>query len=445
MELRDLVVTPLWFIVLVIAGYVLRPRLTSADTRKYFMPALILRLISAVAVGFLYQYYYAGGDTFMYHTQGSRLIWEAIVQSPSTGLKLFFDPRHSLTGETYEFASKIYFLNDPQSYAVIRAATLLDFLTFSTYSATALLFGVISFAGAWLLFLGFLELYPEAKARLAIACLFIPSVIFWGSGILKDTLTFACLGLATFHAIKLFLKLEFRISSLLWLAASMWIIYTIKIYILLAYLPAVILWVFFYHFSSIRSVAVRIVSFPVVVVIALTVAYYAMTSAGEDNPKYSLANVGTTARVTAYDIRYWSGRAAGSGYSLGELDGSISGMLRLAPAAVNVALFRPYPWEVRNPLMAISMMESMAILGLCLYVLLRTNFRIAHALTDPTGFFCLFFALTFSFAVGVSTYNFGTLVRYKIPMMPFLVVALLLVLDYPKRARKFSVLDLTEK
>jgi hypothetical protein len=207
----------------------------------------------------------------------------------------------------------------------------------------------------------------------------------------------------------------------------------------------VILWVFFYHFSSIRSVAVRIVSFPVVVVIALTVAYYAMTSAGEDNPKYSLANVGTTARVTAYDIRYWSGRAASSGYSLGELDGSISGMLRLAPAAVNVALFRPYPWEVRNPLMAISMMESMAILGLCLYVLGRTNFRMAHALTDPTSFFCLFFALTFAFAVGVSTYNFGTLVRYKIPMMPFLVMALLLVLDYPKRARKFSVLDLTEK
>jgi hypothetical protein len=445
MELRDFVVTPLWFIALLTIGYVVRPKVTTPYTRKYFLPALILRLACAVAVGLLYQFYYSGGDTFVYHTQGSRLIWEAMVQSPSTGLKLFFDPQHSLMGETFEFASRIYFLNDPQSYGVIRAAALLDLLTFSTYSATALLFGTIGFVGAWALFLGFLELYPGARPKLALACLFIPSVIFWGSGILKDTLTFACLGLATYQVIRLFLKRDFRISGLFILLFALWVIYVIKVYILLAYLPSVVLWIFFYHFSAIRSAAVRVTSFPFVVSLALTIAYYAMDTAGKDNPKYSIGNVGATARVTAYDIRFWSGRAAGSGYNLGDLDGSIGSMLRLAPSAVNVALFRPYPWEVRNPLMALSAAESLAIMILFVYVVVRTNVRFPGALKSPTIFFCLFFALTFAFAVGVSTFNFGTLVRYKIPMMPFLVISLFLILDHAKRDMKVGRLDTTEK
>jgi hypothetical protein len=58
--------------------------------------------------------------------------------------------------------------------------------------------------------------------------------------------------------------------------------------------------------------------------------------------------------------------------------------------------------------------------------------------------FLLIFAIVFSFGVGVSTFNFGTLVRYKIPMLPFFVTALILIGDYLKRHRKLEVLDKTE-
>jgi hypothetical protein len=56
-------------------------------------------------------------------------------------------------------------------------------------------------------------------------------------------------------------------------------------------------------------------------------------------------------------------------------------------------------------------------------------------MTNPTVAFCLGFSLIFAFAVGVSTYNFGTLVRYKIPMLPFFIIALILVDDLAKHER----------
>jgi ABC-type uncharacterized transport system permease subunit len=46
--------------------------------------------------------------------------------------------------------------------------------------------------------------------------------------------------------------------------------------------------------------------------------------------------------------------------------------------------------------------------------------------------YCLLFALVFALFVGVTTLNFGTLVRYKIPCMPFYIIALVLILERHK-------------
>lgn len=41
--------------------------------------------------------------------------------------------------------------------------------------------------------------------------------------------------------------------------------------------------------------------------------------------------------------------------------------------------------------------------------------------------YCFLFALLFALFVGATTPNFGTLVRYKIPAMPFYVLAIFLI------------------
>jgi len=433
LDLRDLIVGPLVLAGVLLAAYVIRPRVTDTVTRKYFFPALLLRIGGAIAVGLIYQFYYSGGDTFNYHTNGSRVIWEAFMESPSLGYKLFVGDQNY--PGAYAYISRMPFFTDRPSFLVIQVATIFDLFTFSSYAATAILFAVVSFFGSWLMFQTFYDLYPRLHKWIAWSIFFIPSVIFWGSGILKDTLTFACVGGILYASYKLFVKKRLRVGNVVLMIVAAATLYKVKIYILLTFLPAMILWAFFENLSQIRNRITRIFAAPIVVVVAAALAGYAGIKAGEDNPRYALNKIAETAQVTAYDIRFYSGRAAGSGYSLGELDGTFGSMLKLAPQAIVVTLFRPFLWEVNNPLMLISAVEALIFLSFLIIVFMRSNFFFLQSVANSTVIFCLGFSLVFAFAVGVSTYNFGTLVRYKIPMLPFFAIALILIDDLSRQER----------
>jgi hypothetical protein len=55
---------------------------------------------------------------------------------------------------------------------------------------------------------------------------------------------------------------------------------------------------------------------------------------------------------------------------------------------------------------------------------------------DPNIIFCLIFSLIFAFAVGISSYNFGALSRYKIPCLPFYAAFLFILLSNGKTETK---------
>ena len=445
MELRDLIVTPLVIFGVYALAYAIRPWVTDDVNRRYFFPALTLRIVGALAVGFLYQFYYQGGDTFAYHTHGSRPLWEAMMESPADGFRLLF-----LNGEygpgIWKTAHRIWYWNDPQSFFVIRLAAILDLFTFSAYSATAVLFAVIAFAGGWMFFLTFYKLYPDLHRWIAFSVLFVPTVIFWGSGIFKDTITLAALGVATYTFHRVFIESRVKVISFLLLLFCFWVIFSIKKYILLTFLPALLLWWMATYLSKIGSMMLRLVLAPVTAILAILLSYYAVSKVGEDDQRYNISRLAETARITAYDIRYgWGARMGeGSGYTLGELDGSWQSMLRLAPQAINISLFRPYLWEVKNPLMLLSALEGLSLLALTLHLIWRVRWKIFTYLQKPDIVFCFVFALVFGFAVGVSTFNFGTLSRYKIPMVPYFLLALGIIHAYWNRERKLAELEATE-
>jgi len=445
LEQRDLIVTPIVIFVIYALANVIRPWVTDAVTRRYFFPALTLRIICSLAVGFLYQFYYQGGDTFSYHTNGSRPLWEAIMESPADGFRLLF-----LNGEygpgIWKTAQRIWYWNDPQSFFIIRVAAILDLLTFSSYSGTAVLFAVIAFIGGWMFFTTFYKLYPDLHRWIALSVLFFPTVVFWGSGIFKDTITLSALGAATYTFHRIFIEKRVSFFSVLLMLISFWVIFSIKKYILLCFFPAILLWWVATYLSRISSLMLRMILAPLTGIIAIFLASFAVLKVGEDDPRYQVSKLAETAKITAYDIRYgWGARTGeGSGYTLGELDGSWQSMVVLAPQAINISLFRPYLWEVINPLMFLSAVEGSVLLLLTLHLVWRVRWKIFTYLQKPDVLFCFVFAMIFAFAVGVSTFNFGTLSRYKIPMMPYFLLMLGMIHAYWKRDRKLAEFDATE-
>ncbi|MDP9046928.1 MAG: hypothetical protein M3N14_02250, partial [Bacteroidota bacterium] len=97
-------------------------------------------------------------------------------------------------------------------------------------------------------------------------------------------------------------------------------------------------------------------------------------------------------------------------------------------------------WESKSIIQLFSAFESGGILLLTLYLVIKRNIfkTISNIYHDPNLIMCLFFTLVFGFFVGISSYNFGTLSRYKIPCTPFFML-FLLILIFKDRPEKIKI------
>ena len=146
--------------------------------------------------------------------------------------------------------------------------------------------------------------------------------------------------------------------------------------------------------------------------------------------EYSLEKVLDKAVVTQEDLKadYYHGNS----FDLGDIEPTIPSMLSKAHLAINAALFRPYITECKNPVMYLSGMENLIMLLFSLTILIRLKvigifkYFIKHHLLT----FSLVFSLFFAFSVGISTPNFGSMVRYRIPILPFYVASLFIIRYY---------------
>ncbi|EMR04259.1 hypothetical protein [Cesiribacter andamanensis] len=426
----------LFIIVLIlIFASLLKPK-KSILPERYWWWGIGLKLIGALFISLIYEYYYRGGDTTMYHL-GGKTIYESLGDSFFAWFELVFVGKDNIDPNVYiNHARKIYFWGDEPTYFVCRVLGITNLITFGSYMGNAFLFSFISFLGSWCMLLGLARMFPHIKRYLFLGVFCVPSVVVWGSGIFKDTLTFAALGFMIWAFLNITIFRRKFVLSWIVLALAVLVIQLVKIYILLSIAPALILWVLLIYKDKFKNAFVRFVIGPFVFAMAFGGGFYAISYFGQQSQRYNLESLAYTAETTARWLSYMSAVDGGSGYSLGDFDYSTTGMLRKALPAVNVTLFRPYLWEVKNITMLMAALESFALLCFTIYVFYKRGIArsFAQMISEPTILSFLVYSLIFAFAIGISTYNFGSLVRYKIPMLPFYVIGLVLIL-YPKPKR----------
>ena len=412
--------------------------------RKYFIPALTIKIFGALFIGLIYAYYYKGGDTYYFFNQ-AQVLNSALGDSFGKWINLLFHIPTAQDGNYYGYISRMEWYPDTASYTVVSITAFLSIFTFNTYLPTAVLFAVISFSGVWALFRAFAYLYPFLIRSIAIAILFIPSVFVWGSGIFKDTICIFGLGWLTYGMFRFLVQRDFSLANILVSILSFFLIARVKLYILLGFAPALIMWIFFNYSQKIRNRSKKIAVKFVMIVIVMGGFLLFMRQFAHELGKYSLENVVQTSRVTGNYI-YWISGDEGSAYNLGDLSPTIGGMLSKFPLAVNVTLFRPYIWEAKKIIVLLSSLEAILFLVITLKVLFMVGPLKAWKTInkDPTIQFCLIFSLVFAFAVGISSFNFGALSRYKIPCLPFYALALILIYykNFPPQKKLMKILGI---
>ncbi len=396
--------------------------------RPYFLPALFAKIFGAIFIGLLYTYYYSSGDTFVYFSHATELN-KAFADSPVKWFNLLLRIPEWYEGDYYEYIYRMPFYHTPANYMVCAATGLLGLIFGTTYLPTAVVFGIISFTGVWALFRTFARQYPEQIRLIAIAILFFPSVVIWGSGILKDTLCLFGIGWATYGMFQILINGNVSLRNILWTAFCIYLVSAIKIYILASFIPAVIFWILTTHSGKIRNDFTRVLTRTLVPVVVVGLVGVLATSFEKQLGNYALDNVLLTSEALRIDLLRNSEASDGSAYNLGEVDPTPLGLLVKLPAAVNVTLFRPYVWEAKKVIIFFNALESLALFIITLVILFKLGlprfFRTVGR--DANLQFFLLFTIIFAFAVGISTYNFGTLSRYKIPCLPFFGMALVVL------------------
>ncbi|RYY69658.1 MAG: hypothetical protein EOO13_08845 [Chitinophagaceae bacterium] len=366
-------------------------------------------------------------------------MYKKILADPNN-LQFLFGPGSEIDANILAKPNQYGYFRDESNFMIIRLTTIFCFFSFGKYMVINLFFALIAFSGIWKLYRFFVEQFPELERQFAIAILYLPTFTFWSSGILKDPVSIASLGWLTYAVYELVILKKGLIKNLLIILASVYLFSIVKIYILVAYLPAFVIFLLLKNAQLIKTTIGKIIL--VGGFLIGSVAGFSLISSSMQGAVVEYAGEDLTEGIVGYQKNYnnQKEKAEGSYFSLGvEFDGSLSSLAKVAPAAVVATFFRPFIWESRNVSTLLSSFESLALLLFTFYVLKKVGLRdfVATIFTKPIVLYCFIFAMVFALFVGATTLNFGTLVRYKIPCMPFFVISLFFIL-YFNKGRKLT-------
>ena len=440
-DIFDILLPPFYLIVIfAYAKNIVRQNIKEKKYYKYLIPGLWCKIIGGVGLCFVYTFYYTeGGDVTNYFLSTTTFV-NMLLQG---NFSLFFemmDYRHNNVWDLLSFNNTYgYFLFVPSDYyALFTVSLTIPFclLACKSFIVTTILLAGFGFIGLWKLYEVFVDNFPNLTRQLAIAIFFVPSVFFWGSGILKDTYALSAIGFYIFGLYKYQILKVRKLKYLLMIIFSIIGFIYIKPYYFFALLPGSLIWIFFQSLNKIQYPVLRVFAVPFLLAATLLLVLSGLQAFGSYLGEYSLELILQKAVKTQQDlVREAYGT---NSYDIGAFEPTVSGVISKIPAALNLALFRPFIWDARNPVMVLSGLENLFMLGFSLYILIKIKFftLFKSLFSNPLLIFAFLFALFFAFSVGLTTANYGALARLKIPCIPFYMCSLFILYDLNKESFK---------
>lgn len=389
-------------VILIVLTYYLVRQLKSAD-RGLFLSGLAAKILAGIALGLTYMYYYQGrGDTLQYWDESN--VIAAQMTSASKAMEILWSelPDSTLVSMGVQGV--------PRSFFFSKMAAIVSWMTGGNYWMMATVFSFVSFLAAWKLF----RQLQSYRISAAVALLFFPSVVFWSSGLIKESLGLA----AVYVLVSLFLAL-YRGGRVAWYDIALglvaaWVGWNLKYYwigilapVLLATLTVGYMkqfWPFWKPMELWLGSAL--------LVILLVVA------TGSHPNFYPERIASVVVESNAAFVRYSS---PGGVIHFDNLQARAGSLLMNSPWALFSCLFRPWPGESESVVSLLASIENTALLLLVLFALPG----IRQALQSPERLLAggvITYSMLLAVFLALSSPNLGTLSRYKVGFLPFLVL-----------------------
>lgn len=441
LDIFDVLLPPFYFIIIfLVARTIVARNIKEKPYYRYLLPGLLCKMIGGIGLCIVYTFYYKeGGDVTNYFLSTTTFV-NVLLDGNFAKFSEMLDYKNNNVWEVLSSNDNYgYFHFAPSDYyALFTVSLTIPFCLFAgkSFIATTILLTSFSFIGLWKLYVVFVENFSELSKQFAIAIFFVPSVFFWGSGILKDTYTLSAIGFYIYGLYKFQILKQRKIKYLLLIFCSIIIFIYIKPYYFFALLPGSLIWIFFQKIRKIKNPLLRISIVPILLSSAILMVIGGLQAFGSYLGEYSLELILQKAVKTQQDlIRVEYG---GNSYNIGIFEPTVPGIVSKLPAALNMAFFRPYIWDTRNAVMLLSGLENLFMLGFSLYILIKVKFStlFKSLFSNPLLIFSFLFALFFAFSIGLTTANYGALVRLKIPCIPFYLCSLFILYNLNKASFK---------
>lgn len=396
---------------------------------KWFIPNLSFRLLFGLLFALAYSVILTeGGDTIAYHDGAyhlANLFWESPIDYV---VELFTTPSVDTVRERFTVDTgypPLWIYRESESFFISKIMSIAAIFSFNSYAAMTLICATFSALASWKLYSTLKGLVFCPKWIIVVSTMFIPTVAFWCSGISKDTFVLGSFYFVFSLVFPVFFNRErLTLRGGLTLLFFAFILFNTRSFMLIAIslpLLSALLVRWAKHISD-NPILINIYRVLIGVLILFSLSVYSGGSIGtglvENNEL--LNEVVVIQKDFAQNKTY-----TGYRYDLGIDDYSALGLVKATPIAIITAFYRPFLWEANSAFLIISGFESMLLIFLTLkFFFFSGNFMKHMSFIHKQEFlvFAILFSLVFGFFVGFTSGLFNVLVRFKAPIIVFLII-----------------------
>ncbi len=377
------------------------------------------KILAGISVYWIYTHFYTArneADIFRYFDD-SAVVYNSFWKKTSDFFKLMTGtaPDNTYFTEAY-YVKMNNWANDSRPFIygdsrlMIRINALLRFFSLGSFYVHSLVFSFLGFIGLYSIYEASQPLFKKRKQILVIAVFCLPSVMFWTSSLLKESLLVFFLGVLYKNV---FYPSQKNKLTYLYIALSLLGLILLKFYVFISIiLPLVAVFL-----SRLNKDKPSIITFILVLAVGFVLFLFI--------PKFSEVLV-----QKQHDfLNYHS--SAGSYFDIPLLENHPLSLLKNTPTALFNALTRPFP-SSKLSLMGIPAVIENTLLILALLLTLPQIFK-SENWTSKTKQSQLLFLITYTLIlliiIGLTTPIAGALVRYKVAILPFLSVFILYFIE----------------
>jgi hypothetical protein len=370
---------------------------------RVFWFGFLFRIFMGIALGLVYLYYYSANDTWLFFEDAN-----ALAQIGKSDFAIYI--KILLTDEVPSIMLDQLVNSQERSLFLIKIMSVFSWVGGNNYWISAAWFSLISFLSSWYLFSVVTRTFSNSWLAASLAFMFFPSIAFWGSGLVKETLALA--GIYFLAGLILKFTQQQKIKWIEWLIAigSFWVAWNLKYYWTALFGAVSFTWLIVFFASRKFTILQnhKIVWWTFI---------FAVLCGGVSllHPNFYLdrfldvliTNHNDFLKISDNDglIHFFN------------LHASWASVILNAPWALFSGLLRPFIWEASGMTALLASLENLIIMIL----LISSISEIGRGTHRLLLFSALMYVMLLCVFLALSTPNLGTLSRYRVGFLPFLI------------------------